>query len=92
QITGQLFDKEELLARFLSVFYTHYRSLWQGEWEAIQSAYRTALYRNDGYYSYEDVTGRFEAAIHTIEPSGHLLLQLRDGSIRRYAFKEVKFV
>lgn len=92
QITGQFFDKEELLARFLSVFYTHYHSLLQGEWEAIQSAYRTALYRNDGYYSYEDATGRFEATIHTIEPSGHLLLQLRDGSIRRYAFKEVKFV
>ena len=92
QITGQLYDKEEVLARFLSVFYTNYQILLQGAWETVQSAYQASLYRRDGYYPYEDATGRFEATIHAIEPSGHMQLQLSDGSIRRYAFKEVKFI
>ena len=51
-----------------------------------------ALYRGDGYYPYVDENGRFEARIYAIEPTGHLILQLRDGERRRYAFKEVTTV
>jgi BirA family biotin operon repressor/biotin-[acetyl-CoA-carboxylase] ligase len=51
-----------------------------------------ALYHGDGYYFYIDENGSFEARIHAIEPTGHLILQLRDGERRRYAFKEVTTV
>lgn len=51
-----------------------------------------ALYHGDGYYSYIDENGPFEACIHAIEPTGHLILQLHDGERRRYAFKEVTTV
>ena len=49
-------------------------------------------YHGDGYYFYIDENGSFEACIHAIEPTGHLILQLRDGERRRYAFKEVTTV
>lgn len=91
QITGELYDREEVLHRFLQRFYAAYFRLLNGEREAIQADYFAALYRKEGFYPYEDASGCFEARIHEIEPSGHLRLQLRDGSIRRYAFKEVKF-
>ena len=39
---------------------------------------------------YADGAGLFEAVIEDIEPDGHLLLRRTDGSLSRYAFKEVE--
>ena len=58
----------------------------------MQDKYLKSLYRKDGFFVYEDANGRFEAAFDGIEPTGHLLLKLKDGSRRRYEFKEVKFI
>lgn len=91
QITGEVYDTEEVLNRFQEKFYNYYLELLQEEDEAVRAAYMDALYRNDGYYEYTDENGPFEAAIHAIEPDGHLILQLRDRTLRRYAFKEVSF-
>ncbi|MDL2282591.1 biotin--[acetyl-CoA-carboxylase] ligase [Parabacteroides sp. OttesenSCG-928-G06] len=92
QITGLDYDREELLHQFLSRFYHYYLLLLQEGEEEIRRLYIHALYRKEGFYFYEDESGRFEASIHSIEPTGHLNLQLHDGSLRRYAFKEVSFV
>ena len=51
------------------------------------------LYRVNDYYWYEDATGRFQAMIEDVLPSGHLLLRTLEGDeVRKYAFKEVTFV
>lgn len=89
QITGETYDKESILRRFLSRFYAYYLRLLQEEQSEIRSAYQAVLYRGDGFYPYQDAEGAFEARIHHIEPTGHLVLELPDGSLRRYAFKEV---
>ena len=91
QITGNEVNREEVLDRFLSIFYRYYLSLLQEEYEDIRIRYQLALYRREGYHAYRDEAGEFEACIHDIESTGHLLLALRDGSIRRYAFKEVSY-
>ena len=91
QIIGKEVDREEVLNRFLSIFYRYYLSLLQEKYEDIRTRYQSALYRREGYHVYRDELGTFEAHIHDIEPTGHLLLALRDGSIRRYAFKEVSY-
>ena len=91
QIIGKEVDREEVLHRFLSIFYRYYLSLLQEEHEDIRARYQSALYRREGYHGYKDEYGEFEACIHDIESTGHLLLALRDGSIRRYAFKEVSY-
>ena len=92
QITGKTYNREELLNRFLRIFFNYYCLLLQEKEEEIRAAYMAALYRGDGYYPYADENGRFEARIHAIEPTGHLILLLRDGERRRYAFKEVTTV
>lgn len=91
QITGKAVSREEVLDRFLSIFYGYYLSLLREEQADIRSRYQSALYRKEGYHTYRDENGAFEARIHAIESTGHLLLALRDGSIRRYAFKEVSY-
>jgi len=92
QITGLTYGREEILHQFLSRFYHYYLLLLQEKEGDIRSLYHSALYRNDGFYLYEDNESRFEATIEEIEPSGHLILRLRDNSLRRYAFKEVRFI
>lgn len=92
QITGQYYDRDEVLNRFLRSFYAYYLLLLQDKQTEIREAYQSALYRRQGYYPYKEESGEFEAAIYAIEPTGHLMLQLRDGSIRRYAFKEVTYL
>lgn len=92
QIAGKKYHREEVLDAFLSSFYAYYLQLLQEKKESIRMAYRKSLYRGDGYYPYQDAEGVFDAAIEDIEPTGHLLLRLPDGSIRRYAFKEVKMI
>lgn len=92
QITGQDYDREEILDQFLSRFYHYYLLLLQEEEAEIRRLYAHALYRREGFHPYEDATGRFEAMIASIEPTGHLILQLHDGTTRQYAFKEVSFL
>ncbi len=91
QIAGKKYHREAVLDEFLSCFYAYYLLLLQEKTEQIRTAYRASLYRGDGYYAYQDVTGTFEAAIDDIEPTGHLLLRLRNDEVRRYAFKEVQY-
>ena len=92
QIIGKRTDREKFLQEFLERLYANYLLLLQEKEVLIQEAYRQSLYRREGFYLYEDANGRFEAAIEEIEPSGYLHLRLRDNTIRRYEFKEVRFV
>lgn len=92
QITGKNFDREEVLRQFVSHFYANYLLLLQEKREEIREAYRSMLYRKEGLHRYQDANGSFDAVIHGVEPTGHLLLQLRDKTIRRFAFKEVSYL
>lgn len=92
QITGVEYSLKEMLKRFVRIFFEHYIQLLQEKENEIRTAYRAALYRGDGLYPFRDETGLFEARIHDIAPTGHLVLQLPSGELRRYAFKEVSFV
>ncbi len=91
-ITGLTYDPGEVLGRFLSIFYKWYLRLLKGEESLIRQSYEKVLYRKEGFYPYADEQGAFEARIKAIEPTGHLVLELRDGSERTYAFKEVSYV
>lgn len=61
---------------------------------ALQRRYRSLLWRAQGSHPYIDAATRepFSAAIEEVEPTGHIVLRLPDGSMRRYAFKEVAAV
>ena len=61
----------------------------QGE---IQQKYLENLYRRTGWYDYEDADGAFKAEFVDIEPTGHLLLRKESGEVKRYEFKEIKFI
>lgn len=92
QITGKETNREELLSKVISYFEHYYTMLREGNEENIKNAYRDKMYRKNGLFYYEDKDGTFEAEIIDTSPSGHLILRDRNGNIRDYEFKEVKFI
>lgn len=92
QILGHEVDREEVLQRFVRCFTANRQLLLAGDRVRIREHYFAALYRREGFFPFADADGTFEASIHDIEPTGHLQLRLQDGSIRRYAFKEVTYI
>lgn len=93
QITTSQHDKEYLLDIFMREFFLLYREMQNKGVTTIEDEYMLDLYRVNDYYWFEDSTGRFQAKIDNVLPSGHLVLKMFDTKEeRKYAFKEVAFV
>jgi len=62
--------------------------------QQIHEAFVSHLYRLEGEHPYVDAQTQvpFMAKIRGVEPMGQLVLETAQGEIRRYWFKEVKFV
>ena len=91
QITGCSFDLITIMDEFRRIFTTQSERINNQHFDLIHKDYLNSVYRRDGFYKYRDTTGVFEATIHDIEPSGHLILKQMDGTSYRYAFKEVSY-
>lgn len=92
QICGETLSRETVLQSIMDSFAYYLELLETGGEARLLDEYRRALYRREGYHAYRDGTGSFEAELVTVEDDGHLVLNDRDGQLRRYAFKEVSFV
>jgi BirA family biotin operon repressor/biotin-[acetyl-CoA-carboxylase] ligase len=90
QITGLIYEKMDILYEFRELFAAQSERLNNGHLDSIHQDYLDVIYRKNGYHNYRDANGVFEAVIHDIEPSGHLILKRANGRLSRYAFKEVE--
>lgn len=88
-----LLDKDvhvdDALASVLGSFERCYRMLLCGDSGAIAREYNSLLLGLGERHRFSDADGEFTAVIEGVEPAGHLLLQRDDGTLSRYAFKEV---
>ena len=92
QITGCQFDLMTIMEDFREIFMEQSERLNNRHFDLIHKDYLNSIYRKNGYHKYCDTSGVFEAAIHDIEPTGHLVLKRKDGVCSRYAFKEVSYL
>ena len=90
---GKTFDREEVVERFAASFEARYKQLKTGQSDALQQAYRQAMYRihQTQLFRLPDGTA-FEAEIEGVEAGGALQLRHADGLRKSYQFKEVEFV
>ena len=91
QILGKEVNREDLLQKIIASFERNYELIRSADYGAISAMYHEALYRSKGFYPYEDADGVFEGAIVEVEDDGHLILRDREGMIRSYEFKEIKY-
>lgn len=92
QITNRRFDLENILKEVISDIHKYYQQIKNGSIEPIVEEYKEYLFRKDGYHLYDDGKSEFLARIKNIEPSGLLVLETKDNTIKRFAFKEVKYI
>lgn len=91
QITGKDMDLNDLLKQILVYLKIRYSQLRDGREEVVIFDYKSSLYRKDGYHTYTDVDGSFEAVIEDVGADGLLSLRRQDGELKSYYFKEVRF-
>ncbi|MCF0198054.1 MAG: biotin--[acetyl-CoA-carboxylase] ligase [Bacteroidaceae bacterium] len=91
-LTGQATERRFVLESVVQHFTHYYKMVEQGQYTDLHAAYLQRLYRKGKEHRYRDAGGEFSATLTTVEPTGHLLLTLSDGTQRRYAFKEVEFI
>lgn len=92
QILGTDTERQEVLDLFLTSFKKHFQRVESGDTTSVKTAYKSALYRRNGYHTYSDRQGCFEAKLVDIADNGTLFLEDVNGKQRSYAFKEVEFV
>lgn len=92
QLTNLNYDIEDVLKQIRSNIIKRYTALIDGEEQVIRKEYLLHLYRRDGFHTYHDEEGTFEARIKGIEPAGFLVLEKQNGTVKEYAFKEVTFI
>ena len=95
QITGSHIDRMELFDKVLHNImggYIFLETEYKQAISYIQKLYHQKLYRKEGFHPYRDNQGEFMARLHEVEPNGHLVLEDEQGTLHRYAFKEVEFV
>lgn len=91
QITGRQYDKYAVLEEMTTEL-ARLRALAFACPEDLRRMYFQHLYRAGGFYPYRAGGVVFDAEIADIQTDGVLLLQLRNGQVRRFFFKEVEFV
>jgi BirA family transcriptional regulator, biotin operon repressor / biotin---[acetyl-CoA-carboxylase] ligase len=92
QITGIEYDLKELVLKLHHKIKNVLEELSHGTEVEIQRYYLNALYRRDGFHSYNDGNNLFNARIRGISAKGNLILEHEDGTLKDYAFKEVTFI
>lgn len=93
QITNTDYKIRTILTEVLSQLYYYYQWLSnQNKREAIRNLYKKSLYRKEGLYKFRDKDGTFSAYIKDIENIGLLVLETESGDIKKYGFKEIKYI
>ena len=87
--TGRTLDRMKIMSEFMEIFAEQCKHINNSDANSIHDNYKKNLYRKDGFHKYSDINGTFNARIHDIEPTGHLILERTDGTLSKYAFKEV---
>lgn len=89
-LLGKDVPVDDALASVLGSFEHCYRMLLCGDSGAIAREYNSLLLGLGERHRFSDADGEFIAVIEGVEPAGHLLLRRDDGTLSRYAFKEVE--
>lgn len=88
QITGKEYDMDQLMKDLFEAVNT---VLNEPE-DVIWSEYKSHLYRREGFWSFEDQNGAFEAHIEDVLPTGEIVLSDKNGQVHQYGFKQIKYI
>ena len=91
QISGKEYDRFEILDKIKKELKRLYKESKESP-ETIIKEYKRNLYRLNERHCYEDKNGKFIGQIIDVELTGYLMIRTDKQEIRKYLFKEVKFI
>ena len=89
-LLGRDVAMDDVLDTLLDCFSRYYGEILRGNKAAVVAEYEELLLGFGEQRQFIDAVGCFTAVIEGVEPMGHLLLRRTDGTLLRYAFKEVE--
>ncbi|NCC10917.1 MAG: biotin--[acetyl-CoA-carboxylase] ligase [Bacteroidia bacterium] len=92
QITGEVYNRATVLSDIMDRLHHYYGLLTEQKKEWIRMRYHEALFRQEGFHSFQDASGVFQAKLVEVGCDGKLTLQTPSAEYRSYYFKEVQFV
>lgn len=92
-LTGTLFDVEELLVKIVHQLTYYFDKLEQGKHDFIKRAYEALLFRRYKPSTFKDIEGNlFSGIIQGVNNNGTLQILLEDDIIKNFELKEIKLL
>jgi BirA family transcriptional regulator, biotin operon repressor / biotin---[acetyl-CoA-carboxylase] ligase len=92
-LTDKVFDIQEILSLLSSRLEFYYLNLKSGQHPLLMATYLTHLYRKDEWAIFKDDHDHiFKGKITGIEAQGRLKIELEDGRLQVFGFREISFV
>ena len=93
KITGNSHDLTEVLVTFLGLLQEAFREMPHPPYESYLREYEGKLYLKDQPAPFELSDGeRITVTIRGVDPLGNLQLELKNGEVRPFGFKEVRYL
>lgn len=89
QLTGKSYPLDKMLEEVSGEIIALVEAENEAGGELTEEDYMFRLWRREGYYRYRDAEGEFMARIANVASDGILTLERADGTMSKYAFKEV---
>lgn len=89
QLTGKSYPLDKMLEEVSGEIIALVEAENEACGELTEEDYMSRLWRREGYYRYRDAEGEFMARIANVASDGILTLERADGTMSKYAFKEV---
>ena len=90
-ITGVVYDLDELFQRLLELLEGEYLNLRTGGINTLKQRYLSYLFKFKEPHHFESNGENFVGTIHDVDEHGKLCM-VSDGKARSFSFKEVKFL
>jgi BirA family transcriptional regulator, biotin operon repressor / biotin---[acetyl-CoA-carboxylase] ligase len=90
-VTGRNCDLDLLFKNVCQAIDARYAQLNREDRMSLTKDYKNALYMFCRWHRFSDEDGAFTGMIEDVTESGLLVVRKKDGSIKEYAFKEIKF-
>jgi BirA family biotin operon repressor/biotin-[acetyl-CoA-carboxylase] ligase len=89
-ITGRVFDLDELLDSIIFNMKLYFSKLEKGNFMELKAAYESFLFRKNKPSTFKDAKGNlFVGYIKSVEDSGHLQVMLEDNITKSFALKDI---
>lgn len=90
-LTGFEYNLQECLGQLTSELDKRYRYLIPGDSEKLKKEYISRLYGHNQWRRFRDQNGTFAGCISGVNNEGLLRIELKNGNLREYSFKEIEF-